>query len=225
MTGTGLPADAERALALAYAPAAARPALAALWALDETLGGIVRATRQPLVGQMRLTWWHEALCRLDSADAPEQPVLVAVKADLLPRGPSGEQLAGMIDGWEVLIDEAPLSNEALETFAEARGAALFEAAGQVLGARGDPLAAAGRGWALVDLAFHLSDRAAAEQALALARPALAAALAPRWRPAGRPIGMLAALAAVDARRGLDRPRTPGAPQRMARMFLHRIGGR
>ena len=43
-------------LAMTYAPATKRPALEALFALDDTLAGILRTTREPLVGQMRLTW-------------------------------------------------------------------------------------------------------------------------------------------------------------------------
>jgi phytoene synthase len=53
----------ERALALSYAPASTRPGLEALFALDTALGTILKTTREPIVGQMRLTWWYEALGR------------------------------------------------------------------------------------------------------------------------------------------------------------------
>ena len=48
-------------LALSYAAAARRPALAALWQLDERMGSIVAAARDPLIGSMRLVWWRDAL--------------------------------------------------------------------------------------------------------------------------------------------------------------------
>ena len=70
--------SAERALALSYAAETVRPGVAALFSLDDTLGQILRTTREPLVGQMRLTWWHEALRALDGAPPPAQPVLQAL---------------------------------------------------------------------------------------------------------------------------------------------------
>ena len=45
-------------LALAYAPAEARPAWAGLLALDARLAGVVRAAREPVLGQLRLAWWR-----------------------------------------------------------------------------------------------------------------------------------------------------------------------
>ncbi|MCZ3214799.1 hypothetical protein NYZ43_19955, partial [Acinetobacter baumannii] len=53
----------DRELMLAAAPHAARDALRALFDLDDRLAGIVRTTREPMVGQMRLVWWHDALER------------------------------------------------------------------------------------------------------------------------------------------------------------------
>ena len=46
----GSASDAERSLALSYAPAAARAGLEALFALDATLGAILKTTREPVVG-------------------------------------------------------------------------------------------------------------------------------------------------------------------------------
>lgn len=71
--------DVERALAVRYAPLDAQPGMAALLALDERLGAILRSTREPLIGQMRLTWWHEALAALDTASAPAEPLLSTLR--------------------------------------------------------------------------------------------------------------------------------------------------
>uniref|UniRef100_UPI0034A01D0A squalene/phytoene synthase family protein n=1 Tax=Sphingomonas bacterium TaxID=1895847 RepID=UPI0034A01D0A len=62
--------DPERALVLSYAPADRRAGLAALLALDATLARIVWSARDPLIGQMRLTWWHGALSALDEGVVP-----------------------------------------------------------------------------------------------------------------------------------------------------------
>jgi phytoene synthase len=114
----------------------------------------------------------------------------------------------------------------MAAFAERRGAGLFGMAGDVLGAGAtDPLAAAGTGWALVDLARHLRDRAAAEKALALAREALGKATGIRWSRQTRALGALAQLARLDAAVPLDQPLPGGSPRRVARLAWHRLTGR
>ena len=203
---------AERALALSYAPAETRTALRALFALDEALAGVLRTTREPMVGQMRLTWWHEALSALDSGPAPANPVLRGL-AGVTARAP-GAMLAGMVEGWEALLDE-PLDSAAMERFAAARGGGLFRAAAAVLG-RDDPrLEDAGEGWALADLARHLGDANKAALARALAAPRLAGALRRRWPRRLRALGALVLLAKEGA---------PGSPGRVARLLWHRISG-
>lgn len=219
-------ADVERGLAATYAPPTARAALTALWVLDETLAGIVRAARQPMIGQMRLTWWHAALMRLGDPDLAGQPILAALAATVAPLGVTGASLAAMIDGWEVLLDDGPLDDAALRAHAEARGVGLFDAAAAALGAsNAGPVAAAGRGWALIDLGVHLSDAEARRRCFALAMPVLDAIEGARWRVAGRPLGMLARLALIDARAGAEASRRQGSPARLLRMARHRITGR
>lgn len=187
----------DRALVLAAAPAARRPALSALFALDDTLARIVRSTREPLVGQMRLTWWHDALMRLNAAAAPAEPVLQAVQRELLPLGVTGASLAGMIDGWEELVVSDPLDEAALLRHAAARGAGLFTAAGRVLGADSPLLDPAGQGWALGDLSRHLTGSALADAAGRAANMQFDQAFAKRWSRALRPIAVLALLVRLN----------------------------
>jgi 15-cis-phytoene synthase len=210
------PADPERALALAYAPGEARPALSALWRLDEQLGSIVARTETPAVGQMRLTWWHDALSELRTS-RPVDPLL----RDLAESRIDATALLPLIDGWETLLDPLPLSAEALERYATARGATLFAAAADLLGTGPAVAVEAGRLWALVDLGFRVSDRPTAVRALDLARDCKA----PRYWPRRlRPLGALAVLAKRDARRGLDASRSQGSPARVARMAAHALTG-
>lgn len=218
-------AASERLLAQSYAPAQARPGVAALFALDDLLGQILRTTREPVVGQMRLTWWHEALTRLDTAPPPAEPVLRALAAEVLPHGVTGARLAGMIDAWEMLLDADTPDDATLEGYA-ARGVILFGAIGTVLGARpGDPVAPAGRGWALADLARHVGDEAVASRAGALAGTALAAATTAKWSRAARTLGALAHLARMDLAVPPGQPIRWGAPGRVGRLIYHRISGR
>jgi phytoene synthase len=216
----------ERALALSYAARRHQPALAALFALDDTLGQILQTTREPIVGQMRLTWWHSALTALDTAPPPAQPVLAALAAQVLPLGIGGAELAAMIDGWEALLDAEDLDAATIERHAVARGGGLFAAAATVLGcANRDPVADAGIGWALVDLMRHVRDRAAAERAATRARASIAVATGRRWSRAGRSLGALAQLARMDLAVPLDAPIVRAAPRRVARLALFRMTGR
>lgn len=218
-------ANPERTLALSYAPPGTRAGLAAILALDDMLAQILRTTREPLVGQMRLTWWHEALVALDRAPPPAQPVLQALAVEVLPQGVSGAALAGMIDGWEVLLDPDPLTRAMVEAYAAARGAGLFSIGGQLLGASTrDPLQAAGMGWALADLARHARDAAAALPA-ELAATALSAATRQRWSRAARALGALAHIARIDLALPQGVPAPVGAPPRVARLAWHRFTGR
>lgn len=216
------PDNPERALVLTYAEPATRPALAALLALDDALGQVVRTTREPALGQIRLVWWRDRLEALDSAPPPAEPVLQAVAGELLTRGVHGESLAPMTSAWELLL-EPELDMAAFLRFGEDRGATLFAAVAAALGAApGDPVQEAGQGWALADLSLHLSDVEAAEAARALARPLLDAALAKRWSRRARALGALAHLARLDLE---DDRRPPGAPGRVCRLLWHRLTGR
>ena len=217
--------DPERALALGYAPPAALSGMEALFALDDSLASILRTTREPMVGQMRLTWWHEALTGLDSAPPPAEPVLQALALHVVPQGVSGTRLAWMVEGWEELI-EPELGDDAIARHAARRGGKLFEMAGVLLGAvETDPLVAAGEGWALADLARHLSDRTTADHVLARAVAPLAQATRRKWSRQARPLGALAHLARLNLAVPFDQPVPTGAPRRVARLLLHRLTGR
>lgn len=219
-----LPADPERALVLAYAPARLRPGLGALWALDERLGQIVAASREPMVAAISLAWWREALQALDGGPPPAEPLLQCIADQLLPAGVSGTELAEIEAGWAALLAGDPPDEEAVRDHGRLRGRPLFSLAGRLL-AGGEPpeLAIAGEGWALADLGERLSATAAASTARAGAARCLAQIHDYRWPPALRPLGALAKLAGRDA--SASGPRRQGSPARVARVVLHRLTGR
>ncbi|MBY9061610.1 hypothetical protein K7957_01515 [Sphingomonas yunnanensis] len=208
-------------MVLGYAPAGARDGLAALLALDGRLGAILRTTREPLVGQMRLTWWYEALEALDRAPPPAEPTLATLGETVVARV-SGAVLAQQVEGWEALL-EAPLTATALELHARGRGGSLFAAAATLL--RVPPAEAierAGEGWALADLTRHLSDPYLAAVARTAALTRLSDALGQHWPARARALGALAWLARLD----LTWPTRPtGHPARAARLLWHRLSGR
>lgn len=215
--------DPERQLSLAYAAADRRAALHALWSLDATFGATLAHARDPMTARLRLAWWSEALERLGIAPLADAapPLLRMIAAELLPRGVDGTALAGMIDGWELLLDPDPLSDGDLRRYADARGS-LFALAAVALGGGEAPVVAAGQGWALADLAGRVREDRLAERARAMAAPLLAEAPAAGWPRRLRALGMIALLARAD----LARPeRRRGAPGRVAAMLRFGAIGR
>lgn len=218
---TVTPLDPDRVLALSYVPLRRRPAVEALWRLDVALGQALAGGREPLISQIKLAWWREALEKLDHAPPPSEPVLQAVAAHLLPAGLSGAELAAMEPGWSVLLSQERLTAPDLETYAQARGGLLFRHSAILLGGGHEAVAGAGEAWALVDLARHSGD--AEDKAAALAAARLHARSG-RWPARLRPLGMLAALARRDAEARRPQWEVQGAPGRMLRMLRHRLTG-
>jgi 15-cis-phytoene synthase len=207
--------------ALRAAPPAVQPALQALFGLDEALGRVLATGREPMVSRIRLAWWREALERLDREKAPKEPVLEAVATELIPQGISGAELSAMEEGWLAIVGDQPIKAEALDLYATRRGGLLFACAARMLGAEGGEAAAAGERWALVDLARHSTEQHDVEAALAAARERSPKR---RWPRALRPLGMLAALASRDLRRGPGAWEEQGSAPRVARMMRHRLTG-
>ena len=207
--------DPDRTLALAYVPAAARPAVAALWRLDVAFGAILATGTQPLISQMRLAWWREALERLDHAPPPAEPVLQALSAHILPRV-TGTELAAMEEGWLMLLSEAPLNEGELGRYAAMRGGLLFAYTARLLGGPDFPVARAGEAWVLADLARH--SRRVDELKTPPPDPKI------KWPGPLRPLGMLAVLANRDLKRLGQVPEKQGSPARVIRMIRHRISG-
>jgi phytoene synthase len=208
--------DPDRRLALAYVPARARPAIAALWRLDVTFATILAAGRDPMASRLRLAWWREALEALDRVAPPAEPLLQALAAHVLPAGISGAALARMEEAWATLLSDEPLTPDEQANYASLRGGILFEASARLLGVPDFPVAPSGRLWALVDLARHNSGR----DSMQIVAPESGV----KWPRVLRPIGMLAMLARRDSDR-LGKPlEKQGNPARMLRMLRHRIFG-
>lgn len=175
-------------LALAYAQAASRPALVALFALDARLADIVRHTHEPMLAQLRLAWWREQLSGNTDAPASGDPLLALLSGWPVSR----TALAGLADGWEAMTGPAPLPESAFAALAEARGkafAALANTPGDAANAQ-----RMGQSWALADIAAHLSDPREREAVLSLVRERDW-----RWEKLPRPLRPLAVLHGLAAR--------------------------
>ena len=214
--------DRDRILALSYVTARDRPALQALWSLDAALAAVLSSGRDPLISQIKLAWWRDALEQLDGdSSPPAEPALEAVARHVLPRGVTGAELAAMERGWALLLTPDPLTPEELANYAAARGGLLFAYGARLLGGRVEAIEAGGEAWALIDLARHSGSEVDAEAAITAARSKPFG----RWPSRLRPLGMLTALALRDAEPGRPRWEEQGAPRRMLRMLRHRFTGR
>ncbi|GGD51829.1 hypothetical protein GRI62_05840 [Erythrobacter arachoides] len=155
-------------LALSYAPACARDATLALLALDTRLAGIVRGHGEPVIAQLKLAWWRDRLAQDPAVWPAGEPLLALMRTC----GVEPVRLAGMVDGWELLLSEE-LGRPELEEFAEGRAlgwSGLAEAFH--VGAPYAAVSTIATAWALADLALHLGggEVAASAREIALALP-------------------------------------------------------
>jgi phytoene synthase len=100
-------------LALAYSAGELREPFAALLQLDWILGRSVALAREPVLGQVRLAWWREQLAALPSVPTGNDPLLGALHGLLRNHRLNQGDLAGLVNGWETLLDEFPLSDSQL----------------------------------------------------------------------------------------------------------------
>lgn len=178
-------------VASAWQPSGGRAKLVALLALDDRLGRTVAQAREPLLAQVRLAWWRERLAEDASARPLGEPLLAAITASW---GGAEAALAGLVDGWEAVVDPDEAGEAEFAALAEARGAALAAMA-QGFGA---PARLAGERWGYADLAASSTDQQVRSRLHELGR---SLPLGERLPGALRGIAVLDALAARALARG------------------------
>jgi phytoene synthase len=196
---TSEPLSPEAELALAWSGPKVRGPLSLALQLDRRLARIVGRTTEPVLGQMRLAWWREALGK-PVADRPRGDVVLDGLGQHWARREAA--LMTMIDGWETLVTAEAFGRAEAEAFGTRRGAffaALGEDRSPAMALR---LAAAGLRWAVADAAASVADDSE--------RAALVAAGQARTVALGRVPGELRGLAVLDAlsRRALVRGGRP-----------------
>ena len=200
---------APQRLALSYAASSAREPTLGLLALDARLAGLLRKRGEPVLAQVRLAWWRDMLAAEPSRWPEGEPVLALLRGW---RDPA--PLVALVNGWEALLSER-LESAAITEFASGRAEA-FEQLGRELACDPGPAAAAGRLWALGDLAAHLADPAERVSVVEMA------ADVPLHAELPRPLRPLAVLAGL-ARRSLARGGTPLLDGRGAALVAIRLG--
>ncbi|MEO6247120.1 MAG: squalene/phytoene synthase family protein [Sphingomicrobium sp.] len=193
---------------LHHFPLRLRPAVAALWAIDEAMAGVVAGASQPALAGIKLAWWREALARLDRDPAPPEPRLRAVAETILPLGISGTEVAALEDGWSGLLDDCPDAAAAGRA-----GALLLKLEARLFGVA-DPLVEQSGALVFLTNALRRNLGDFGETRASLIR-GLAGRRVSR---AMRPITLAARLAARD----LAEPE--GTPGRALAMIAHRLTG-
>jgi len=132
-------ADHDRFLTGLFAPARLREHLYALYAFNVEISRIPELVVEPMLGEIRLQWWREAIdAAYDGGEPYAHPVAIALSRTIrqcaLPRGPFDAMIAAReLD----LAAAPPASLAALEQYALATSSGLTGLAARVL-APGDP---------------------------------------------------------------------------------------
>ncbi len=170
-------ADKDRFLAALFAPAASRPDLFALYAFDLETAAVAHRVRDPVAGEIRLQWWHEALH--DDRDASGHPVADAMRSLLRRHGTGTAEALGLIDARRRdLYADGERTEAEFELSASQTAGAIFLIAARILVPAPDD--------AVRLAAHHAGVAAAASQLTAAEADAFdPAALAKRHRSAAR----------------------------------------
>jgi NADH dehydrogenase [ubiquinone] 1 alpha subcomplex assembly factor 6 len=147
--------DRDRFQTVLFAPAARREALFALYAFNYEIARVRESVTEPMLGQIRLQWWREAIAAaFGSGPVRNHIVVEPLTAIIREFALSRAHFDRLIDARELdLAQDPPASLAALEDYAEASSASLVYLALEVLGAR-DP--AAGEGGFHVGVAYSLA---------------------------------------------------------------------
>jgi phytoene synthase len=232
--------DRDRFLASLLVPADRRDAVWALLAFNLEIARVREVVSQPVIGQIRLQWWRDALDEIYTGKPPRrhevvQPLAVAISAHRLTR----THFDAMIDGREFdLEDVPPDSLAALERYLERTSSRLLDLELEVLEVTAPAAFEAARhvgiAWGLVGIAravpFH-----AAQGRVMLPADLTAAAGIGRDALLARKVSAAPAVKALaeSAARHLDRARalrrevpTAAVPAlllaRTARAYLRRL---
>ena len=219
--------DPERWLASRFiADPTQRADVTAIYALDHELARAPQVVREPLMAEIRLTWWREAVEGLFSgAGARGHPVLTALRQAIDRRRLALDPLLAMVEARFADIETEPFADPAsVQAYADGVSGAPMTLALAALGC-GDAvsLRPAALAWTLARLARTAPQRLA--QLSQSAGLGLAALNEARPAIAALPVACFPAVAHLClARAGLS-GRSPGALETRLRLTAATITGR
>ncbi|HXL99749.1 MAG TPA: phytoene/squalene synthase family protein [Rhizomicrobium sp.] len=159
-------ADPDRFISALFAPARKRPLLFALYAFNHELAHIGESVREPMMGEIRLQWWREAMESARAGKPRPHDVARALAEVFAAADLPDELFEAMIAARAFDLGNAPfVALDALEAYADATSGNLMRLAARILGdgGRHDDLAseagiAVALGGILRAIPFHASRR-------------------------------------------------------------------
>ncbi|QFU09200.1 Squalene/phytoene synthase [Rhodobacteraceae bacterium THAF1] len=219
--------DADRFLAAMAAPPAARAVLFPIYAMNVEISRAPWVTAEPMIAEIRLQWWRDALAEIAAGQAPRRHEVVEPLAQVLD-AEGARLLEPVIDTRRWEIAREPFVSEAQLLGHLAAGAGgLMWAAARTLGAtdedavRGVGLAGGIAAWLVAVPAFHAAGLEPLPDASDDAIKRLAQTGLDALRPVGR-AARPAALAAWEA--GPVLKRAVAEPERVEAGTLARPDG-
>ncbi|MEP2989016.1 MAG: squalene/phytoene synthase family protein [Parasphingorhabdus sp.] len=208
-------------LILSYAKKEDRRKFEFLFAFDSRLAEVIRSTSEPLIGQMRLTWWRDILTKV-ADDRPEGEPLVELFNNIEHEGLFVSHLSALLDGWEIMLDDFPWDDRQFENYALNRGVGFFGFASSKPELSDEHIKIA-KLWALWDFATHCSDAKMRNEAFARCVNLSKETEQPSFDKNGRPLSILCKLAMRDAKSG-RLSETMYRPSTAAHIIWHGITG-
>jgi phytoene synthase len=149
-------ADPDRWLASRFiADAGARADVIALYAFNNELARVAETVREPLMGEIRLTWWREALDEVFAGGAVRRhPVAEALAAAVRRRNLARAPLEAMVEARYADLEPEGLAEEgALDAYVDGSAGALMALSAAVAAGAADAegLRPAARAWGLAGL--------------------------------------------------------------------------
>lgn len=147
-------ADPDRRLAALFAPADARARLFALYAFNHEIGKIAEATSEGMIGEMKLTWWRDAVEDIYAAEPRVRRHDVAEGLAGLAGRIGREDIMALIDARIDDVRARPFASlDEILAYVDATAGRLMRLALRLCEAELDEatLRAAGRAWGLTGL--------------------------------------------------------------------------
>ena len=135
--------DPDRYFSALFAPADRRPFLFALYAFNHELAHVGESVREPMIGEIRLQWWREALEGALAGNPRNHDVVRAMAATLAKVTLPNDLIDTMIDARQFdLMSGTFGDDEKRDTYLDATSGNLMRLAARILGAgeRHDELA-------------------------------------------------------------------------------------
>lgn len=131
-------ADPDRFAATMAAPVGARAVLFPIYAMNIEVARAPWVSSEPMIAQMRLQWWRDALDEIDAGGFVRRHEVVTPLALALPK-PAIAPLRGLIDARMADVEPVPFDDEqALFAYLDATAGGLAQASALALGAKALP---------------------------------------------------------------------------------------